>query len=126
MDGMITSDAVQEWRAYEEAGILVLGIRLNELAAPISTLVFQIDREGTDQRQDAWGMSAEIDGATTYSVRNFDFDEAKHCVRVEFDEGASNLNPLQILLPHAEDTQSALVAIMAETQRSYPPRRRPA
>jgi len=122
---LIASNAVKEWDAYEELGVLVLGIRLDGSLSPFESIIFQIDVEGSEQRRDAWGMCVVTDGETSYSVRRFDCDLSQASVYVEFDEGLRHREALNILLPGGDDAQLGLVARMAAVHRAYPVRRKP-
>lgn len=123
---VIPSAAVEEWRAYEEFGVLVLGIRLAGSAPVAHSLIFQIDLEGSAQREDAWGMHSEIDDQSGYNISRFTFDQPEARLDIEFDGTTSSLpRALAIYLPPSDQAQIDLLRKMSETFRTYPGRRAP-
>lgn len=121
---VIPSAAVEEWRVYEEAGVLVLGIRLARSAPVAHSLIFQIDMEASAQSEDAWGMHSEIDDQSGYDVSRFRFDQPEAKLNIEFDSATSSLpRALAIYLPPSDQSQFDLLRKMSETFRTYPGRR---
>jgi hypothetical protein len=120
---VIPSSAVHEWNAYEECGVLILGLRCGPEAG-IGSVIFQIDGEGSDQQRDAWGMYAELDEIGHYAVHRFSFDRTACRLDVEFAPQAfGDIESLSATLPPIDVSKIAMVIRMAATFDAYPPRR---
>jgi hypothetical protein len=123
---VIPSAAVEDWNVYEEFGVLVFGVRLARSSPVARSLIFQIDMEGSEQREDAWGMHSEIDNEGGYNVSRFTFDRLETRLDIEFDRATSSLpRALAIYLPPSDQSQFDLLRKMSETFRIYPSRRTP-
>jgi hypothetical protein len=114
---------INEFGIYEDGGAIVLGFRLAATAS-FETLIFQIDIEGSDQRQDQLGMYTEFDGNGIYgAVRQFNFEPQIDLLDVVLDPKKSQgHNNISIELPRTATFESReLLAKMAEVFRDYPP-----
>ncbi len=118
----IAESSIADVGIYEENGAIVFGVSAKQ-EWPFHALILQIDTDESDQRRDAWGMYAEVDGEGAYdAVEGFDFDQRTAVLRIVLR--APSLATARPLLVHLAAVfgpeDRFLLARMVQTFKAYP------
>lgn len=118
----IRREQLAEFGAYEEGGVLTLGLRA--AGAPFESLIVQIDTPASDLRAERQGAFVELDGRTAFyggllrlqlqsdGVLEFGLDQSK--------SGGIETVRAQLPFPMRSETRD-LVGRLIETFEAYPP-----